>query len=363
MMMPAGVLAASVAATTADADVMFHMLHPPELGTSVAKLKQRLDRPGFTIISHAMATGSVADMHVTRQYSEAIYYRFFLPDLLQADRVLYLDSDMMARRSLTALHDSELGGAPVAAARDHALTFHMRDHGMPVIFRGALVPVDEYCADVLQLDLATTAYFNSGTMVMDLQAWRERDIAARCLAFCRRVPGLVMSDQDALNHVLQGAFAPLDPRWNAFAYLYDEYRRPRGRYQPALFGGFERNFRPPRGDWQAVLAAWAEDAWIVHFAFMSKPWNAGHRRTAYDREFWHHARQTPFARQLRRQFQASAVQAAAMVVARWGKSQARTAWHLTRGGLSDMKRGQWKAWPAALRAATESASKKRRNDE
>ncbi len=344
MMMPAGVLAASVAAATTDADVVFHMLHPPALSAGVARLKRRLDRAGFTFVGHAVAEGAVAGMHVTRQYSEAIYYRFFLPSLLEADRVLYLDSDMMARRSLTALHDSDLGGAPVAAARDHALIYHMRDHGMPVIFRGALVPVQAYCAEVLQLDLATAAYFNSGTMVMDLNAWRAQDIAARCLTFCRSVPGLVMSDQDALNHVLQGDFAPIDPRWNAFSYLYDEYRRPRGRHQPSIFGGFERNFRPPCGEWQAVLAAWAEDAWIVHFAFMSKPWNAGHRRTAYDQEFWAHARQTPFGRQLRLEFRASAAQAVARRAARWGKGRTRDAWHLTRRGLSELKHGRWKGW-------------------
>ncbi len=49
MAMPACVLAASVAATTTDAHVVFHMVHPPGISISIDELKARLDSPLFTI--------------------------------------------------------------------------------------------------------------------------------------------------------------------------------------------------------------------------------------------------------------------------------------------------------------------------
>jgi lipopolysaccharide biosynthesis glycosyltransferase len=299
MAMPAGVLAASVATTTRDAHVTFHMLHAPGLPVSIAALKAALDSEDFTI-ADCEVSADRSDLSVSRQYSEAIYYRFFLPDVVLSDRVIYLDTDMIARRSLLELYEADLGGAMLAATQDHALTYHMRDHGMPVIVGGQLMSVDDYCRTVLKLDLATTDYFNTGILVMDLKAMREQRFSERCLEFCRRNPLLVMADQDAANHVVQGDFRRLDVRWNAFSYLFDEYFPPAGKKKGDLFGGFGANLRAPPGEWRDILTQWAFDPWVVHFAYFSKPWVAGHRRTRYDSEFWQHADRTPFARQLRR---------------------------------------------------------------
>ncbi|EHL97302.1 glycosyltransferase, family 8 [Acetobacteraceae bacterium AT-5844] len=300
MAMPAGVLAASVAATTTDAHVTFYMLHAPGVSAQLQALKAALDSGDFTVIP-CEVSGDRSDLTVNRQYPEAIYYRFFLPDIVPADRVIYLDTDMIVRRSLRELYEMDLGGAPLAATKDYALTSHMRDHGMPVVFRGAFIPVDDYCRDVLGLDLSQKDYFNTGILVMDLKLMREQQTMERCLAFCRENPGLVMSDQDAANHVVQGNFRQLDVRWNSFTYLYAEYFPEGGKRKgPDLFGGYGDSLQAPPGQWRDILTQWAFDPWVVHFAFQSKPWVGGHRRTAYDGEFWAHAARTPFLKELRR---------------------------------------------------------------
>jgi lipopolysaccharide biosynthesis glycosyltransferase len=157
----------------------------------------------------------------------------------------------------------------------------MRDHLMPVTYEHRYIPVTDYCRDVLNLNLDTTPYFNSGVLVIDLKAWRALDISARCLEFCRAHPTLGMADQDAANHVLAGNFAPLDTRWNAMSYLLREYFPPSGSARPSIFGGYEENFRTPTGFWLEVLMQWAYDPWIVHFAYQSKPWQPTDRQTPW----------------------------------------------------------------------------------
>jgi lipopolysaccharide biosynthesis glycosyltransferase len=319
MAMPAGVLAASVAAATRDAHVTFYMLHSPDLPISIATLKQALDSDDFTIVD-CVVSADRSSLSVNKQYSEAIYYRFFLPDFVKAERVIYLDTDMIVRRSLTELYDMDLGGAPVAATRDYALTCHMDDHEIPVVFKKTPMPVARYCAEILELDLSRVDYFNTGILVMDLEAIRQQRVIERCLEFCRTHSGLVMADQDAANHVLQGHFHRLDVRWNSFSYLYAEYFPGDRAPLPDIFGGFGKTLQAPPGLWRDILTQWATDPWVVHFAFESKPWRAGHRRTPYDAEFWLHAASTPFLEPLRD------------ALLREERQQARIAW-LKRFGL------------------------------
>jgi lipopolysaccharide biosynthesis glycosyltransferase len=178
----------------------------------------------------------------------------------------------------------------------------MRNQGLPFVYKGKEVLVDEYALEVLDFDLTTTSYFNSGVLVMDLDLWRQLDISERCIKFCRDAGELNTADQDAANHVLQGNFLRLDPRWNSFSYLYREYFPAPDQNLPDIFGGFQKNLGPPICEWLEVLTAWAFDPWIVHFAFRSKPWCPDHRRTDYDSEFWEHAFKTPYGNRLYQEF-------------------------------------------------------------
>jgi lipopolysaccharide biosynthesis glycosyltransferase/glycosyltransferase involved in cell wall biosynthesis len=304
MAMPAAAVAASIAATTDDARVILHMLHPPGLGVDIGALQASLGSERFIIADHVIGQ-NFTGLHATDQYTGAIYYRFMLPDLIPAERVVYIDSDTIVRRSLSSLYNMELGGRPVAAMQDYALLHHMRDNAMPIFYKGEGYDVTRYAREVLSLDLDATSYFNSGVLVMDLALWRDQRIAQSCLDFCRLTGVLHMADQDALNHVLRGNFTRLDPRWNSFSYMYNEYHRTGDEGLAEIFGGYGARLRKPKGEWAGILSAWAFDPWIVHFAFMSKPWVPAHRRTDYDSYFWQNAFRTPFGGRLYDQMLAS----------------------------------------------------------
>lgn len=304
MALPASVVAASVAATTTDARVTFHMLHSPKLSIDLRDLQRALESDRFRIVARPI-TDDLSDLYKTKQYSEAMYFRYLLPYLLDSPRVIYLDCDVTVRKSLTELFATDLQGHPIAAAIDQGLIHHMRDHGMPVVYRGRYMPVEEYFGKELGFDINTTPYFNSGVLVMDLDEWRRTDLSDRLMRYCREHVGLVMADQDAGNVTLKGNFAQLDTRWNAHTYLYREYVPIPGEKKTLIFGGYERHFRPPTGEWREILEKWAFDPWIVHSSYRSKPWEAHHRRTPYDAEFWEYAARTPYFARLQARFEAS----------------------------------------------------------
>lgn len=303
--MPASVLAASVSATMCDVPVVFHLVRAPGLEADFTGLRAAIETPLFDIVEH-VANGDMSGLFRSGQYSEAVYFRLMLPDLIDGDRVIYLDSDTMVRHSLLDLWRLDLQGHPIAATVDYLSLTHGNGDGTPIGYRGEAMSVEAYCRDIVGVDLLTTPYFNSGVMVMDLNAWRRTHLAARCRTECRSSRELNFVDQDALNGVLQGDFLPLDQRWNAFVFLGREYWPTEEDDQPSILGSYRHVLRPPSGDLQAALRAWANDPWIVHFAARSKPWRAGDCRTPFHEEFWQHAFRTPFGAKLHMQFSQTA---------------------------------------------------------
>jgi lipopolysaccharide biosynthesis glycosyltransferase len=119
------------------------------------------------------------------------------------DRILYLDADLTIHSDLSVLFGLDLAGNAIAAnrravllrteAEQQAAETHFTALGMTRPFR----------------------YFNSGVMLIDVAAWNTEDLTARPLDFISMNRELCrLPDEDALNAVLNGRFAPLSPAWN-----------------------------------------------------------------------------------------------------------------------------------------------------
>lgn len=139
------------------------------------------------------------------------YYRCLLPDVLPAGtrRVVYLDADILVRGDLTALWQADLGGAPVGAVTD----------SLGSVARA----VDRWRA--LGLD-GDAPYFNSGVMVIDLDAWRTADSGWEAVRRCAADRAHLLAqgrwpqhDQYGLNVVFHQRWQALPRTWNYFTYL------------------------------------------------------------------------------------------------------------------------------------------------
>jgi lipopolysaccharide biosynthesis glycosyltransferase len=174
--------------------------------------------------------------------------RLRLPSVLKdIDRVVYLDCDLVVLSDIATLYDTDLSDFPLAACLDFWLT------GAPP-FAPPGWDVGEwhkFLREVVRLT-DSKAYFNAGVMVMDLERFRSTGLIHAADQFLKQTNyETPFVDQEALNHVIDGAFVRLDTRWNVLAALGHS------------------------------------DPWIIHYAGPYKPWSCeGRRITPWNRRFW-----------------------------------------------------------------------------
>lgn len=185
-------------------DVIVHFLHAPDLSEALARqLDAFVQRLGGTLRLHAIADDRVAGLPTMGRISRVMWFRVFLPELLpDVARVLYLDCDTLVADDLRPLLDTNLGDAwlgAVANVFEPDMAQHPRQLGLT----------------------GPQPYFNSGVLLMDLDAWRREACTRRILDLARDPhSGLVWPDQDALNRVFAGHWQKLHPRWNCQNSLY-----------------------------------------------------------------------------------------------------------------------------------------------
>lgn len=119
-------------------------------------------------------------------YTKHVFFRWFMADLLPSDvsRVLYLDCDTIVRKPLRPLWETDMSGYAVGAVHDAQEAKITQFNRL------------EYSYD--------KGYFNSGVLLVNLDYWRQNNVAARLFAYLEKHPERVdMPDQDPLNAVLQ----------------------------------------------------------------------------------------------------------------------------------------------------------------
>ena len=157
--------------------------------------------------------------------SSAAYARYFIPQFVAEDRVLYLDSDLVVNGDLQTLCDIPLEGKLVAAVGD-----------------------------------AGGYGFNSGVLLIDNRAWKEKQLQETFIKETDRIIGLVQSgqmedfngDQTVLNHVLAQDWLPLDKIYNLQV----------GHDLVAFYSGWNGHFELD------------QEPLIIHYTTFRKPWNS-----------------------------------------------------------------------------------------
>ena len=157
--------------------------------------------------------------------SSAAYARYFIPQFVAEERVLYLDSDLVVNRDLQPLFDISLEGKLVAAVGD-----------------------------------AGGYGFNSGVLLIDNRAWKEKQLQETFIKETDRIIGLVQSgqmedfngDQTVLNHVLAQDWLPLDKIYNLQV----------GHDLVAFYSGWNGHFELD------------QEPLIIHYTTFRKPWNS-----------------------------------------------------------------------------------------
>jgi lipopolysaccharide biosynthesis glycosyltransferase len=233
-------------------------------GSSARRLRTICTQFGHLLVITPVDTSVLSGARVSPDdhVSLATYYRILLPKLLplEVDKALFLDGDLIARRSIAEFYNQRLDNETHAAVPDplgvEGIKIVCKRLGMP---EGAL-------------------YFNAGVLLLNIRLWRVENISERVLEHIKtHREKLEWWDQDALNAVLHSRWKACPAKWNA---------------QPALFRNYtaaELNLTD--GDYREAV----DNPCIVHFAGPIKPWmsRCTHPLKA---EYYEYLRLTPWKR-------------------------------------------------------------------
>lgn len=202
------------------------------------------------------------EIEMDPRFSPAIFYRLLIPEIFpeSCHRVLYIDSDIVMERSILPLWRKALGENAVRAVPERIVSCPKAG-------------VAEW--QRLGLD-AGALFFNSGLMLINVDAWREHDLHKQAIEYLLNPENdfCYASDQEALNAVLAEQWEALDYRWNAIHQVYDPELRSR---HEVMLG--------------TTLSSIRHEPFGIHYTSDNKPWLSGCTHPARDR-FYHYLRQS-----------------------------------------------------------------------
>lgn len=189
--------------------------------------------------------------HITK----TSYYKFLIADVLKdLNKVIYLDCDIIVQNSLHELFDINVNDYLFGAVEDVGYTYHSKLN------------------DNLKLKFKC---INSGVMLINCEKWRNENLSDKLFDTALN-DDRIGSDQDqsAFNIVCKDRIKFIDFKWN----VQDTFMR---------FGLEVTN----RDDYKKAVEA-PDFYSILHYTYISKPWNNMTIPMADD--FWKYYMQTQF---------------------------------------------------------------------
>ncbi len=193
-----GVLVLIASAHRHNPEARFSVLCSDWSAHSLAKLDALRRRLNVQIDCLDIAADRLAGLPVSRTHlTRATYARLFIPDVLpDADRVIYMDCDILVTGSLFGAWTCDLG--------DHIL--------------GAVRCPSPTPAFAAEINLPLKFYINAGFLVMNLPIWRAEGLAQSCLSTLADpdCPNITR-DESAINNIARGRVRFLDAGYNFYA--------------------------------------------------------------------------------------------------------------------------------------------------
>lgn len=162
-------------------------------------LDDRNQKFSLIIIDESILKGAPVSQHI----SLATYFRICIPQLLDStiEKVLFLDSDMVVRKSIAPLWNIDINQYSHAAAENPRVSAdYKRNLGIP----------------------ESSSYFNAGVLLINLRRWRELNVMQTSIEFINQYRDKIHYwDQDALNYVLQDQWLRVESQWNAHGAFFN----------------------------------------------------------------------------------------------------------------------------------------------
>lgn len=209
------------------------------------ELLNKLSRKNCHITIIEGNTKKLEGLHNFRQggylsATEAALLKFELPEILpELEKVIYLDGDIIVKKDLSELFDTDLENNYVAAAHDTGKIYFKHEY------------VKKY-----------PQYFNSGVMLLNLKKMREDNITQKLIQTKKAENDQNLMDQNIFNIVFADKIKIIDIRWN---FLCINLLRAKNKWTISDINNlFNSNYK----DFEDIK----NKAVIFHYSSKDKPW-------------------------------------------------------------------------------------------
>ena len=206
----AAVTMASIYANT-EREVCVHVIHDDtltrenrdKLEALTLSYKQMID---FVNVENMFDGKKIDVSKLTIDGARGTLFRLFLPDVVDADKITYLDCDIVVNMDIAELWNVPIGNHAVAAVRDVWSLDFLK--GTPVPWRLGQV------WDVL--GVSHDGYFNAGVLVMNLKKLREEYDFLKSVEdfYAKYKKCITLADQDCLNCIFADDKLLIEEKFN-----------------------------------------------------------------------------------------------------------------------------------------------------
>lgn len=194
---------------------------------------------GITLIDADIEKYKQLNVHTHVPVSALL--KFDLPNLLNFDKVLYIDGDILVKKDLSEFYDTDISKYYLSAVRDMGGEITQK----------------------FNQTIGIGKYFNSGVLLLNLKKIRENNLTHRFIEIKTQHPEWKCMDQDTLNYVMAENTLWADVKYNCMLPLYMHMFYP----MDFINEFYETNY--------VNELEMEDDAVIIHFAgeAYTRPWN------------------------------------------------------------------------------------------
>ncbi|HFI0633041.1 TPA: SP_1767 family glycosyltransferase [Streptococcus suis] len=208
-------------------NVTFYLINSDFPSDWFAGLNKKLAPLDSKIINGRVNSQLLEGYHTNINYTT--FLRYFIPDIVKEDKVLYLDCDMVVTKDLTDLFQTDMQGKPLAAVKD----------------LGGQVYFDQHV-------------FNAGCLLIDNKQWKAENMTRHLIEMTNEWHDKVsQDDQSILNMVFQDRWLELENEYNFITIhqMFSDYPLDHPTY-PAII-----HYLTERKPWSIYTQSLFRDLW------------------------------------------------------------------------------------------------------
>lgn len=175
-------------------DAVIYLIHDSLSIHNQEFMREILEKYGKKIIFHDMKEFfPQIELGAEDRHPRTIYAKLFMDSMIEEERLLYLDSDVVVTGSLKELFERDMTRECVAGVlMPYSSKLKQRIHAFP-----------------------NEAYICDGVVLFNLTLWKKKKKSKECQEYMQKYQGNPpMLSEGTLNHVCRGEIGVLNPKYN-----------------------------------------------------------------------------------------------------------------------------------------------------